>query len=211
MFKFVFILIIIFSLQVKTTENTQNNPYKIMAIVAMHTFDRIKNEQTIINHNPSYLQKIIEEELLPYVHIKYIAASVLGPYYQSSTQAQRNNYYKAFSIYVSRITTQMLAMYKGQSFYITEEKPIHTETIVPVRITIADPTGGPKTRLDFQWRKNSITGHWQACDIIVEGVSIIMTKQNEWSCILRQQGINGLTKKLQSYTHQSIILNKKQE
>ncbi|VFP85923.1 phospholipid-binding protein MlaC [Candidatus Erwinia haradaeae] len=201
MFKFILILIILFSSQAKTAENVQSNPYKIMAIVAMHTFDRIKNEQIIINHNPSYLQKIIEEELLPYIHIKYAAASVLGPYYKGSTRAQRNNYYKAFRVYVSRITTQMLTMYQGESFYITPEKPIHTETIVPIRITIIDPTGGPRTRLDFQWRKNSITGHWQAYDIIVEGVSIIMTKQNEWSYILRQQGINGLTKKLQSYTH----------
>ncbi|VFP86777.1 Intermembrane phospholipid transport system binding protein MlaC [Candidatus Erwinia haradaeae] len=208
MFKRVLILIILFSLQVRAVETEQSNPYKIMAIVAMHTFDRIKNEQMIINHNPSYLQKIINEEILPYMHVKYAAALVLGPYYKNSTKAQRDNYYKAFRLYVSHITTQMLAMYKGQSFYITPEKPIHEATIVPIRISITDPSGRPPMQLDFQWRKNSITGYWQAYDIIAEGVSIITTKQNEWSHILRQKGINGLTQTLQSYTNQPIKSNK---
>ncbi|WP_170983446.1 ABC transporter substrate-binding protein, partial [Escherichia coli] len=49
--------------------------------------------------------------------------------------------------------------------------------IVPIRVTIIDPNGRPPVRLDFQWRKNSQTGHWQAYEKIAEGLSHDPTKQ----------------------------------
>jgi len=51
-------------------------------------------------------------------------------------------------------------------------------------------------RLDFQWRKNSKTGYWQAYDMVIDGISMLATKQKEWDSILRQKGIDGLTEKL---------------
>ena len=71
-------------------------------------------------------------------------------------------------------------MYHGQTYQIAPEQPLGDTTIVPIRVTIIDPNGRPPVRLDFQWRKNSQTGNWQAYDMIAEGVSMITTKQNEW-------------------------------
>ncbi len=76
-------------------------------------------------------------------------------------------------------------------------------------MTIADPNGRPPVRLDFQWRKNSQTGNWQAYDMIAEGISMITTKQNEWSDILRTKGIDGLTAQLNSISAQPITLEQK--
>lgn len=64
-------------------------------------------------------------------------------------------------------------------------------------------------RLDFQWRKNSQTGNWQAYDMIAEGVSMITTKQNEWGTLLRTKGIDGLTAQLKSISQQKITLEEK--
>ncbi len=84
-------------------------------------------------------------------------------------------------------------MYHGQTYQIAPEQPLGDATIVPIRVTIIDPNGRPPVRLDFQWRKNTQTGNWQAYDMIAEGVSMITTKQNEWSDLLRTKGIAQLT------------------
>ena len=83
------------------------------------------------------------------------------------------------------------------------------DPVADIRVTIIDPNGRPPVRLDFQWRKNSQTGHWQAYDMIAEGVSMITTKQNEWSDLLRTKGIDGLTAQLQSIARQKISLDEK--
>ena len=187
----------------------QSNPYKLMGEAAQKTFDRLKNEQPKIRQNPDYLREIVGQELLPYVQVKYAGALVLGRYYKDATPAQRDAYFKAFEEYLKQAYGQALAMYNGQSYQIAPEQPLGDATIIAIRVTIVDPNGRPPVRLDFQWRKNTQTGNWQAYDMIAEGVSMITTKQNEWSDILRTKGIDGLTAQLQSISRMPITLEAK--
>ncbi|HKN02340.1 MAG TPA: phospholipid-binding protein MlaC [Buttiauxella sp.] len=187
----------------------QSNPYKQMGEAAQKTFDRLKNEQPQIRQKPDYLREIVGQELLPYVQVKYAGALVLGRYYKDATPAQRDAYFKAFEEYLKQAYGQALAMYNGQSYQIAPEQPLGDATIVAIRVSIIDPNGRPPVRLDFQWRKNSQTGNWQAYDMIAEGVSMITTKQNEWSDILRTKGIEGLTAQLQTISRMPITLEAK--
>lgn len=185
----------------------QSNPYALMNDAAKKTFDRLKNEQPQIRQNPDYLREIVDQELLPYVQIKYAGALVLGRYYKDATPAQREAYFAAFREYLKQAYGQALALYHGQSYQIAPEQPLGDANIIPIRVTIVDPNGRPPVRLDFQWRKNSQSGHWQAYDMIAEGVSMITTKQNEWSDLLRTKGIDGLTAQLKSISRQPITLD----
>nr|ELR5225940.1 phospholipid-binding protein MlaC [Providencia rettgeri] len=187
----------------------QTNPYKLMDEAAAKTFNRLKAEQPKIKQDPEYLRTIVREELLPYVQIKYAGALVLGTYYKGATPAQREAYFKAFEAYLEQVYGQALAMYHGQTYQIAPEQPIGDKNIVAIRVTIVDTNGRPPVRLDFQWRKNSKTGYWQAYDMIAEGVSMITTKQNEWGDILRKQGVDGLTKQLEVSAKAPITLEEK--
>ncbi len=187
----------------------QTNPYDMMKEAAGKTFTRLGNEQAAIKQNPDYLRTIVRQELLPYVQIKYAGALVLGRYYNDATPAQRDAYFSAFQAYLEQAYGQALAMYNGQKYDIGAEKSFAGSDIVAIRVSIIDPNGRPPVRLDFQWRKNSKTGYWQAYDMIAEGVSMITTKQNEWAGTLRQQGIEGLTKQLQAAANQKITLEQK--
>ncbi|QBJ10260.1 phospholipid-binding protein MlaC [Rahnella aquatilis] len=188
----------------------KTNPYSVMNEAANKTFTRLKTEQPKIKQDPNYLRQIVREELLPYVQVKYAGALVLGRYYQQATPAQREAYFAAFSEYLQQAYGQALAMYNGQSYTVQPEQSYADKDIIAIRVTITDPNGRPPVRLDFQWRKNSRTGEWQAYDMIAEGVSMISTKQNEWADILRQKGIEGLTTRLKQAAAQPITLDKQQ-
>ncbi|MDN4131073.1 phospholipid-binding protein MlaC [Pantoea ananatis] len=189
------------------TAADQSNPYKLMNEAANKTFTRLKNEQPKIKQDPNYLREIVRQELLPYVQIKYAGALVLGRFYRDATPAQREAYFKAFGDYLAQAYGQALALYHGQTYQIEPEKPIGNTNIVAIRVTIIDPQGRPPVRLDFQWRKNSQTGNWQAFDMIAEGVSMITTKQNEWGDLLRTKGIYALTAQLEASAKQPITLD----
>lgn len=184
----------------------QTNPYRLMDEAAQKTFTRLKDEQPKIRQDPNYLRTIVREELLPFVQIKYAGALVLGRYYKDATPAQREAYFSAFGAYLEQAYAQALALYNGQSYQIAPDQPLGDANIVAIRVTITDPAGRPPIRLDFQWRKNSQTGYWQAYDMIAEGVSMITTKQNEWATTLRQKGVDGLTEQLLIAAKQPITL-----
>ncbi|MBK0097895.1 phospholipid-binding protein MlaC [Erwinia sp. S63] len=186
----------------------QSDPYKQMNEAAAKTFTRLKNEQPKIKQDPNYLRDVVRQELLPYVQIKYAGALVLGRYYREATPAQRDAYFSAFGDYLAQAYGQALALYHGQTYQIQQPQPIGDSNIVAIRVTILDPNGRPPVRLDFQWRKNSQTGNWQAYDMVAEGISMITTKQNEWSDLLRTKGIDGLTAQLKAYAAQPITLDK---
>ncbi|WP_224652910.1 phospholipid-binding protein MlaC [Pectobacterium versatile] len=187
----------------------QTNPYSLMNEAAEKTFNRLKNEQPKIKQNPDYLRTVVREELLPYVQVRYAGALVLGRYYKDATPAQRDAYFKAFEAYLEQAYGQALAMYNGQTYQIVSGQPLGNTDIVSIRVNIVDNGSRPPVRLDFQWRKNSKTGNWQAFDMIAEGVSMITTKQNEWAAVLRQKGVDGLTQQLESSAKQTITLDQK--
>ena len=203
-------LLAIAPLAANAADANQSNPYKMMNEAAEKTITRLKNEQPKIKQDPNYLREIVRQELLPYVQIKYAGALVLGRYYREATPAQRDAYFAAFGDYLAQAYGQALALYHGQTYQIQPEQPIGDANIVAIRVTIIDPNGRPPVRLDFQWRKNSQTGNWQAYDMIAEGISMITTKQNEWSDLLRTKGIDGLTAQLKTYAAQPITLDKQQ-
>lgn len=187
----------------------QTNPYSLMQDAAAKTFTRLTNEQAKIKQDPNYLRAIVREELMPFVQIKYAGALVLGRYYKDATPAQREAYFTAFQAYLEQAYGQALAMYENQTYQIDRQQPVDNADIIAIRVTIIDNGGRPPVRLDFQWRKNSKTGYWQAYDMIAEGVSMITTKQNEWAATLRLKGIEGLTQQLQAAAKQPITLDRK--
>lgn len=187
----------------------QTNPYSMMQDATQKTFSRLKTEQPKIQQDPNHLRTIVHQELMSFVQVKYAGALVLGRYYKEATPAQREVYFSAFQSYLEQAYGQALAMYHGQSYQIAPERPVDNANIVAIRVAIIDNDGRQPVRLDFQWRKNTKTGYWQAYDMIAEGVSMITTKQNEWAATLRTQGIDGLTKQLQVAAAQPITLDRK--
>ncbi|MCP1064827.1 phospholipid-binding protein MlaC [Serratia symbiotica] len=187
----------------------QTNPYSMMQEAAQKTFSRLKTEQPKIQQDHNYLRTIVHQELMPFVQVKYAGALVLGRYYKEATPTQREVYFSAFQSYLEQAYGQALAMYHGQSYQIAPERPVDNANIVAICVTIIDNDGRHPVRLDFQWRKNTKTGYWQAYDMIAEGVSMITTKQNEWAATLRTQGIDVLTKQLQVAATQPITLDRK--
>ena len=56
--------------------------------------------------------------------------------------------------------------------------------------------GGQPLPIDFAMRK---TGEgWKVYDITVEGVSLVMTYRSEFDAVVKQEGIDGLIKRLAS-------------
>lgn len=209
MLKKVLILCVLFFVPtVMAAQDDNQNPYQQMQIAADEIFTTMNNQSVKIKTNPEILKEIVKKDLLPHIQVKYAAALVLGNYYKSATPAQRDAYFAAFENYLIQAFAQALSMYNGQQYQIEAAKDLTGKNIIAIRVLLLSPDAKQSPiRLDFQWRKNSISGEWKAYDLIAEGISMITTKQSEWSTILRTEGIDGLTKQLKSLAGQKIDLD----
>lgn len=184
------------------------NPYTLMQQTADKLFGDIKASQSKIKADPNYLRTIVRNDLMPHVHVKYAGQLVLGKNLSAATDAQKDAFFNAFGQFIEQSYAQVLTQYSNQKVEIENEKPLGDKTIVSIRVNVLQSGNTQPIKLDFKWRKNSRTGEWQAYDMAAEGVSMVATKQNEWSGILRQKGIDALTTQVAESAKQPITLGK---
>lgn len=208
--KLIMIVSLFFVPVVMAAQADLQDPYQKTKIAADKIFTAMNEQSNQIKSNPDILKKIVKNDLLPFVHVKYAAALSLGDNYKDISKLDRDTYFVVFGKYLVQSFAQALSMYNGQTYEVESPKDITGKNIVSVRVSLinADKSQQP-IRLDFQWRKNTTTGEWQAFDMIAEGVSMLTTKQSEWSTIVRTRGIDTLIAQLQKQADQKIDPNAK--
>ncbi|WP_058120123.1 phospholipid-binding protein MlaC [Photobacterium kishitanii] len=182
----------------------QTNPYQMMDKVSAHLFGTLKAEQAKIKANPEELRLIVKQELLPYINTRYAAYKVLGSNLRNTTAEQRDAFTAAFTDYLVASYAQVLTQYTDQKIELESPKPVPADrSIISVRVDIVDPQR-PPIRLDFKLRLNKKTKEWQGFDMVAEGVSMLSTKQSEWSGQLRTKGIDAVTQSLRDLAAKPI-------
>ena len=184
----------------------KTKPYEMMAQVSEMTFSRLKAEQSAIQANPNVLKTVVNEELMPYVNVKYAAYKLLGTHLKKTSAEERAEFVIAFREYLVASYAQVLTLYTDQKITLEKAKKIpEGKKIISVRVDILD-SARPTVKVDFKLRKNKKTGEWQAFDMVAEGVSLLSTKQSEWNGKIRKEGISSVSKELASLAKQPIRL-----
>ena len=194
----------LFAVQQVMAEDT---PYDLTQKVSAKLFSDIKANLSKIKQDPNYLRTIVRQDLMPYVHVKYAGSKILGQNYKTATQEERDRYFAVLEKYIEQVYAQVLTMYSDQSIQIGKMKE-ESASLATVNVKVAQPNNQPPLNVDFYWYKNSKTGQWQVYDMTAGGASMVNTKQQEWSPIIRKQGLDALTAQLQKSADTPITLSK---
>lgn len=189
--QFLFICSALLSFTLSPQVFANESPYILMQQASDKLFGEIKANQDKIKQDPNYLKTIVKTTLMPYVHTKYAGSKVLGQFFRRTTPAERDEFFAAFSDFIEQSYAQALTLYTNQDIEIEKAKPI-TSNLLNIKVLVKQNSQANPIHLNFFWRKNSKSGEWQVYDMAAEGVSMLDTKKQEWSPILRKDGINAL-------------------
>ncbi|WP_386689744.1 phospholipid-binding protein MlaC [Lonepinella sp. MS14437] len=164
-------------------------PYELTKKAADKLFVDLQAKNAEIKANPNVLKSIVRQDLMPYVHVNYAGSLVLGQYFKSTTPEQREKFFSAFDQFIEQAYAQALTLYTGQEAQV-QPAQLNGDSQASVKVKLIQ---SQPVNLTFQWRKNSKSGQWQVYDMAAEGVSMVETKKQEWSNILRKDGIDALT------------------
>lgn len=113
-----------------------------------------------------------------------IGRFVLGRYWKTSTEAQRQEYLQLFRRMVVDVYAKRFGDYKGQKFETRGSRADgEKDTIVTSYIM---PGEGPEVQVD--WRVRYKNGRYQIVDVIVEGVSMSVTQRSDFAAVIQRGG-----------------------
>lgn len=173
------------------------SPYKVIESVGNNLFDRIATNQQEITKFPDLMRDIVDDELMPHVDYKYAAYKILGKNLRKTSKEQRAGFVKSMRQYLVRTYANALMQYQDQQVIFEKDKPTKGKKIVSVTTQIID-SNRPTIDIAFKLRLNKKTKEWKAYDMVVEGISLLSSKQAELSQRIAKQGIEQVTLELAS-------------
>jgi len=178
----------------------ENSPYLVIADTGQRLFSRIAKDQESLKKFPELMRNIVEEELMPSIDYKYAAFKVLGENLKKMSKPQREKFTVSMRSYLVRTYAIALKQYKNQKVTFEPNKPTNGARIVGVNTVITDvDVSAPEINITFQMRQNKKTKKWKAYDMIIEGISLLSSKQAEISKRIKMNGIEQVTLELASF------------
>ncbi len=124
-----------------------------------------------------------------------IARFVIGRYWRAATPQQRQEYMSLFREFVLDTYARRLDGYSGETFDVIKTLPIdETDTMVSTEIVRQN---GPPIRVDYRVRVRN-DGH-RIVDVIVEGISLVVTQRAEFASVINRKGLDGLLAELREF------------
>jgi phospholipid transport system substrate-binding protein len=133
-----------------------------------------------------------EQRILPYFDFRESTRIAVGRAWWQASKAQQDRLVSEFRALLIR-TTNMVQRYEGQTLETLPlfMKPGDTEVTVRNQYVRA---GRRPVQVDFAMHKTD--AGWKIYDIVVEGMSLVLTYRSEFDGIVKQQGVDGLIRRL---------------
>ena len=153
----------------------------------------IKSDKQLAAGDKQKATKLAEEKVLPYIDFEQATRLAVGRAWREATPEQKQRLVTEFRNMLVRTYSNAISAYQGQTLKVLPQrgKQDPEETVVRTQFIRA---GGQPLPIDFTMHKAGET--WKVYDITVEGVSLVMTYRSEFDAVVKQEGVDGLIKRL---------------
>ena len=201
--RFWFILLQLFGLAPCAPVLAEQGPVDVLRGMSDHVLEIIKEDPSILD-DKARLRAIADEVVIPNVDFIALSQSVLGVSWRKATPEQREVFEREFRALLinSYLASISRADYQGQSIKYLPLRNPPTGDRAEVDAEIEQPNG-PLIHAQFRMYRRDGAG-WKVYDVVVEGVSLVITQRSSFSSIIRDKGLGGLIALLEERNNKRI-------
>ena len=173
-----------------------DNPEALVKQVTAEVLDAVKSDKQLAAGDRQAALKLAEEKVLPHIDFEEATRLAVGRAWAQATPEQKKQLTTNFRQMLVRVYSSAIQPYQGQTIQVSPVRMKPGDSEVTVHNSFRRAAGGKPVGFDYAMRK---TGQgWKIYDIVVEGVSLVLTYRSEFDSIVRQEGVDGLIKRLAS-------------
>jgi phospholipid transport system substrate-binding protein len=113
-----------------------------------------------------------------------IGRFVLGRYWRTASDAQKSEFLKLFEDMIVKTYNNRFTEYKGEQFAVTGSRADGDSAMVTTNVM--RPGANQPVKVD--WRVLKPQGKLKIVDVIIEGVSMSVTQQQEFGSVIQRNG-----------------------
>jgi phospholipid transport system substrate-binding protein len=168
-------------------------PEELVKKVTQDVLDTIKSDKQLAAGDKQKALKLAEEKILPLVDFEEATRLAVGRAWSQATPEQKKRLVDEFRSMLVRTYSNAIEAYQGQTMKVMPVRMKPGATEVTVQNQFVRATGQP-VKVDYSMRKTE--KGWKIYDIVAEGVSLVLTYRSEFDVVVKQDGIDGLIKRL---------------
>jgi phospholipid transport system substrate-binding protein len=170
-------------------------PEELVKKVTAEVMAAIKSDKQLASGDKQKALKLVEEKVLPHVDFEEATRLAVGRGWKQANPGQQKRLVTEFKNMLIRTYSNAISAYEGQEMKVQPSRVKPGDTDATVRNQFIRP-GGKPVLIDYSMRKTD--QGWKIYDIVVEGVSLVLTYRSEFDAVVKQEGIDGLIKRLSS-------------
>jgi phospholipid transport system substrate-binding protein len=168
-------------------------PEELVKKITAEVMAAIKSDKQLAAGDKQKALKLAEEKILPHVDFEEATRLAVGRGWKQASPEQQKKLVTEFKNMLVRTYSNAISAYEGQQMKVMPVRMKPGDTDATVHNQFIRP-GGKPVLVDYSMRK---TGQgWKIYDIVVEGVSLVLTYRSEFDAVVKQEGIDGLIKRL---------------
>lgn len=168
-------------------------PDEVVRNVTDEVMQAVQKSEALKAGDRAAVMALLEQKVLPHVDFREATRLALGRDWRLATPAQRDQLVDQFRSLLLRIYTNSIGHYHGQTMEVERTKVPPGADDVTVSNRYLAP-GRPPVTVDYAMHLTP--QGWKIYDVVVDGVSLVLTYRSEFAQVVRQSGIDGLLARL---------------
>jgi phospholipid transport system substrate-binding protein len=170
-------------------------PDVLVKTVTNEIIEIIARDKDIKSGNQKKVVELVEAKVLPHFSFGSMTALAMGQNWGKATPEQKKLLTNEFRTLLVRTYASALSAYGDQKFEFRPLRAKPTDTDVTVNVRVLQP-GAQAVAIDYDMEKTA--SGWKVYNVYVGGVSLVLNYRTDFTNLVREGGIDGLVKTLQS-------------
>lgn len=171
------------------------SPEALVKKVTAEVLKAIQEDPSLQAGDRAKALALAEEKVLPHVDFQRMTSMAAGRVWRVATPAQRERMVKEFRAMLIRTYATAIDAYRGQTMKVLPVRMAKGDTEVTVRNQYRSPGNPP---VEVQYDMHRTPEGWKIFDIVVGGISLVITYRGEFDHLERTSGVEGLLQALAS-------------
>jgi phospholipid transport system substrate-binding protein len=175
-------------------QGTTESPSQVVQSAANGLLQALDANRAEYRKDPAKVQALVDQYILPHVDTQFAAQLVLGRYWRTATPQQRQRFINAFYHSMLNNYGAAIVAFTSNTLKVYPARVSPGSQNATVRTEMARSSGAP---VSVNYYMHMTPQGWKAWDVVIDGVSYVMSYRQDFGSQIAQQGIDAVINRLE--------------